>query len=86
MLAGKPVLASNVCDNSRLVADSERGFLFDPSNFEDIASALEKLVHLCEDDWLLLAKNCRDYSEKHLSVQRMVSEYENLFLKLLPLN
>ena len=32
LAAGMPVLVSNVCDHPLLVADGERGFLFDPAD------------------------------------------------------
>ncbi|OMP78873.1 glycosyltransferase family 4 protein [[Flexibacter] sp. ATCC 35208] len=46
MACGKPVLASNVCDNPRLVKEGVNGFLFDPNNVTSIADAIKKLMAL----------------------------------------
>ena len=39
---GKPVLASDVCDNPTFVRDGWNGFLFNPNSIEDMASAFKK--------------------------------------------
>jgi len=44
LACGKPVLISDVGDNSRYVKDGENGFLFNPHNPADIAAALKKIL------------------------------------------
>ena len=82
MMAGKPVLASNVCDNSVLIKENERGFLFDPNNPHCIVRAIEKLTNLNNEDWKLISIKTRRYAILNLSLQKMVTAYENLFNSL----
>jgi glycosyltransferase involved in cell wall biosynthesis len=80
--AGLPVLASNVCDHALLVAEGERGFLFDPRDPESIAASLAKAAALDEEAWRALSGNARSYAESHLGVAHMVNAYERLFMDL----
>jgi glycosyltransferase involved in cell wall biosynthesis len=82
LAAGKPVLASNVSDNGRLVKEGERGFLFDPNNPTLIASSIKQLSDLSSERWVGISDNCRKYSEETLSVNRLVSQYEDLFRQI----
>jgi glycosyltransferase involved in cell wall biosynthesis len=86
LAAGMPVLASNVCDHPRLVADCARGYLFDPQDPVSIAAAIAKLVELADQDagaWRSFAHNAREYASNELSVDKMVDSYEVLFANLL---
>jgi glycosyltransferase involved in cell wall biosynthesis len=80
-IAGRPVLASNVCDHPVLVEEGERGFLFDPLDPQSIADAIEHFISLNQDEWHHLSSNARKYAEENLSIERMVREYESLLLK-----
>jgi glycosyltransferase involved in cell wall biosynthesis len=83
LAAGKPVLASNVCDHPRLVADGKRGFLFDPRSAASIGAAIAKLADLDADTWRAFADDAREYAEAELGMERMVGQYEALFQSLL---
>ena len=41
MSCGKPVIASNVCDNPMIIEDGENGYLFNPNNPEELAEKIE---------------------------------------------
>ena len=82
LAAGRPVLVSDVCDNALLVPDGERGFLFDPSAPETIAKAINQLLALKNDEWVRISKMARQYAETSLSIDRLVTEYEDLFMRL----
>lgn len=82
LAAGRPVLASDVCDNSILVPDGERGFLFDPSKPETIAEAIMKLSVMDQEGWIRMSKIARRYAETSLSIEHLVSSYEKLFKEL----
>jgi glycosyltransferase involved in cell wall biosynthesis len=84
LAAGMPVLVSNVCDHPRLVADGERGFLFDPVQPRSIAAAIKSLVDLSAEDWCKFSHNARRYAEENLDVEKMITNYEALFTRLLP--
>lgn len=83
LASGMPVLVSNVCDHSLLVADGMRGFLFDAESPGSIAAALQKLTSLSRAEWTAFSKNARTYAESHLDLDRMVQAYEALFTKLI---
>ena len=83
LASGMPVLASNVCDHPRLVADGERGFLFEPAEPGSIASAIKKLADLDTEDWHKFSGNARRYAEENLNVEKMIKAYEDLFARLL---
>jgi glycosyltransferase involved in cell wall biosynthesis len=82
LAAGMPVLVSNVCDHPQLVADGQRGFLFDPAQPSSIAAAIMRLVQLSSDDWRKLSRNARRYAEENLDVEKMITKFENLFERL----
>lgn len=77
-IAGRPVLASNVCDHPLLVQEGIRGYLFDPFDPESIANSIERMANLNDVQWNELAVNARNYAERHLGVRRMVREYESV--------
>ena len=77
-IAGRPVIASNVCDHPLLVEDKVRGILCDPLSVESICSAIQRFVNLTSEERHNMGNNARRYAEQHLSAERMVSEYEKL--------
>jgi glycosyltransferase involved in cell wall biosynthesis len=83
LASGVPVLASNVCDHPLLVADGERGFLFDPGSPHSIAAAVAKFSALSGDERRRFSLNSRAYAVANLSVEKMVGAYERLLEQLL---
>jgi glycosyltransferase involved in cell wall biosynthesis len=83
LACGVPVLVSNVCDHPVLVADGERGFLFESTRPQSIAAAIGRLAQLDADRWRSLSDNARSFAETHLGVEKMVSAYEELFATLI---
>ncbi len=80
-LSGRPVVASAVCDHPALVDDGVRGFLCDPYSVSSICESIERFVGMPPAQWEGMGRNARDYAVRHLSRERMVSEYEALFFK-----
>jgi glycosyltransferase involved in cell wall biosynthesis len=83
LAAGVPALVSNVGDHSLLVADNERGFIFDPAEPPSIARAIGKIARLSAVQWRDFCINARRYAEENLSSHRMVTAYENLSMYLM---
>lgn len=79
MLSGKPILASNVCDNPRLVAEGVRGFLFDPISPHSISNAIDRLLAMPPNQWEIMGATNRKYAIENLSIDKMVVSYERLF-------
>lgn len=77
--AGRPVIASCVCDHPLLVGRvGERGFLFDSEDPGSVADAIQKLIRCDVSSWRQLSVNARRYAEEELSIQRMVAGFEAL--------
>jgi glycosyltransferase involved in cell wall biosynthesis len=79
LAAGRPVLASAVCDHPLLVADGKRGFLFDPHSPDSIVTAIANLVQLDNEARRALEHNAREYALAELGIERMVDRYQALF-------
>jgi glycosyltransferase involved in cell wall biosynthesis len=83
LAAGTPVLISDVCDHSLLVADGERGFTFDPTDSGSIARAIGRLIRLSPVEWSKCRAAARAFAEANLSITRMVTAYEVLGTELI---
>jgi len=78
MACGKPILASNVSDNPRLVKDGENGFLFNPANPQDIANAILRFSKQSPAQWKHMGQISRQRAEKMLSPDVFVNKYIEL--------
>lgn len=77
-IAAKPVIISAVCDHPLLVEEGIRGHLCDPLSPESICEAIERFVALTPEERQAMGRNARRYAEEHLTLQRMVNQYEAL--------
>ena len=76
---GRPVLASNVCDNGILIEDGKRGFLFEPKSPTSILNAIQRFYLLGQTCYEEICSNSRSYAEESLSDDKMVTSFETLF-------
>lgn len=83
MACGKPVLASNVCDNPFLVHNGENGYLFDPADPASIALAMENFFVNSREIRLKMGLKSRQLAEELLALEKLVDSYESLFVELL---
>lgn len=83
LASGRPVLASDVCDHPLLVADAQRGFLFDPRDPGSIAAAIAMLAQVDNATWQSFGRNARAYALLELGIETMVGRYESLCGSLL---
>jgi GalNAc-alpha-(1->4)-GalNAc-alpha-(1->3)-diNAcBac-PP-undecaprenol alpha-1,4-N-acetyl-D-galactosaminyltransferase len=81
--SGVPVLASNVCEHPILIGNNERGMLFNPNDSNDIADKLYEYTITPYEDKYAMAHNARLYAENNLSIERFVSQYEELFKRII---
>ncbi|HZQ68833.1 MAG TPA: glycosyltransferase [Terriglobales bacterium] len=82
MACGKPVIATHVGGNPEAVEDGRTGFLVPPRAPEAIANAAGRLIANPEFG-AELGRNARERAVKRFSLQRMVTEHERLYLRLL---
>ncbi len=75
---GKPMLVSNVSDNPVMVKDGFNGFLFDPTNADEIASAFDKFLHISVEQRSMFGHNSRSLAEKLFDKEKFISDYMNL--------
>ena len=79
LASGRAVLASDVLDHPRLVQEGLTGYLFDPHQPEDIASAIHKWVSLSYEERMRMNRSARAFAEEHLSTDLYVQRFETLF-------
>ncbi len=78
MLAGLPVVATDVGGNSELVVENETGFLADVNNADDFANKIERV--LCDIDLRKrLGVAGRERVKKYFDVKKMYKEYIDLY-------
>jgi glycosyltransferase involved in cell wall biosynthesis len=80
-MVGLPVVTTNVGSVSEIVLDGDTGIVTS-SNFQDIASALEKLAN-DSDLRAQLGAAAQEFTLAHFGVQRLVHDHEELYKKLL---
>lgn len=82
MASGKPVVATNVGGNAKVVIDNETGFLVPPGEPSIMA---EKIIKLLKDRNLIneMGTKGRNRVLEHFSLDKMVNAYEKLYLNCL---
>jgi glycosyltransferase involved in cell wall biosynthesis len=78
MEAGKPVVVTNVGENSRVIADGIDGLITEPRDTDGMTRALDRLIldpHLRER----MGASARAKVHSQFSVGRMVAAYEGLY-------
>lgn len=75
---GRPVLASNVADNSVMVHHGENGILFNPKDTHAIADAIQEFLSLSKDKRQTMGTASRKIAEHLFNYSRFVSAYINL--------
>ena len=75
---GKPMLVSDVSDNSLMVHDGENGFLFDPLDTDSICDAFLNLFDLSYEKLYLMARKSRAIAEKLFDKESFIQQYVGL--------
>lgn len=78
MSCGKPILCSNICDNSMIVDDGENGLLFDPLDVNDMSEKLIGFLLLSEHEKKQMGDNSRMKSIDKFSDSIFLEKYTNL--------
>src|SRR5262249_5227905 len=81
MAAGVPVVASEVGGNPELLNDG-RGMLIPPGDVIGLSEAVCALLQDGNRRWSM-GENCRHFARKHFTLERMRSDYEVLYARLL---
>ena len=75
MSCGRPILCSDVCDNSIYVKEGENGFLFNPSDTGSIAIAIERAINLKAEEYKNFCFHSRRKAEDLLSGSSFINKY-----------
>lgn len=75
---GRPMLVSNVSENSYMVKDKENGYLFDPTSTEDISNAIVKFLHSDDETRYQMSCKSRQIAENIFDSDNYVNNYINL--------
>jgi glycosyltransferase involved in cell wall biosynthesis len=82
MMAAKPIVATRVGENSKIIEDGVDGLLVQPKNTGEMAAAIGRLI----DDAALrlrLGEAARAKVEHRFTVEHMTRAYENVYLNLM---
>lgn len=82
MACGKPILASNVCDNPYIIENNINGFLFDPNNIESIRNSIIKFINLTQVQRQSMGSKSREIAERKLSESIFRQKYIDVINKL----
>lgn len=78
MCCGLPILCSNVCDNPKIVADAENGFLFSPISVDDMANKIISYIQLDKEKIDQMKQVSRTRSLELFSEKEFVKSYMKL--------
>lgn len=75
MSCGKPVLCSRVCDNPNIVEERGNGFLFDPTNVDNMAQVIEDYIKISPLRKKEMGEKSRDISVGLFSKNAFIQKY-----------
>lgn len=75
MSCGKPILCSDVCDNSLIIEDKLNGFLFDPENIDDIVAKIQAMIDMPKEKFDRMGYESRRIAVKLFSEDNFVNKY-----------
>jgi len=78
MSCGKPVLCSDVDDNSFVVHHKENGLLFDPTSVDDMACKIRDFCLLSQNERIEMGRRSREIALKNFSGEEFVKKYIKL--------
>ncbi|HOK55980.1 MAG TPA: glycosyltransferase [bacterium] len=82
MLCKKPVICTEIGGGKEIIEDGKNGFLVNPKNKKEIK---EKILLLLKNDMICktIGEAGYNYAKKKFLLEKMVENYENLYLKFL---
>lgn len=73
--SGRPVICSDVSDNSLMVKDGVNGFLFDPNNIDSMSQAITSFISLSYEKVIEMSINSRHIAEDLFDKKKFVDSY-----------
>lgn len=78
MSCGLPILCSRVCDNPDIVTEGVNGFLFDPTQVDDMVKTIEKFIVLPDQTKEKMSISSRQTSIEMFSESMFLEQYDSL--------
>ncbi len=78
MSCGLPVVASNTCDNPSIVGESNKEYLFEPTNVDDMAQCIQNMLGKGPVFWKERGIYNRKIAEQIFSKEKFIDEYQKL--------
>ena len=72
---GKPMIVSDVSDNSIMVRDGVNGFIFNPYDIDDICNAFRRYFNTSQYERMNMAQSSRKIAEKLFSEETFIEAY-----------
>ena len=82
LAAGRPIVATAVSDQPRVIAEAGCGIIVPPSDPPALAAALRQLASLPKADRLTLGRRARDFAEQRLSPPMLADALATLYGRL----
>ena len=79
----KVIISSNVGGASEIIENNKNGFLVEPTNTEQLAEKINYVLSLNTEEKEKMGNLARKTVEERFSLEKMIKEYEDLYLKLL---
>lgn len=77
-----PIVATDVGGNREVALDGQSGFIAPPSNSAQLAEAMERLMQLSPLARLEFGRVGRDLVERNFELERVTTQYEELYSRL----
>ena len=75
---GVPSIASDVCDNGKIVSDGKNGFLFPSGDVNSLAGCIARFIKMSEEERRIMSDRCRDMAVKLFSKETFIQQYLEL--------
>lgn len=75
MSCGKPILCSDVCDNSTIIEDKLNGYLFNPQDIDDMALKINTMIDMPKEHLEIMGQESRRIALERFSQENFVNKY-----------
>lgn len=79
LATGRPILATRVGEQTRIIEDSRCGILVEPGNVESLVEALVRLPSMSDDEWSDMGLRGRAFAEKELDLAALGPKLLSLY-------
>lgn len=74
MACGRPVIVSDVSDNSKIIEEGKSGFLFENDNHQQFADKILKAINLNKEQRVAMGRYGRNIIERDFTIEKLVEK------------